>query len=466
MRNKIILANALIVLVCGLLTFIVVRMSIVGAAQNPAQLAEQGVRDAKGAAARFQLEALGLERWVAGHAAEPASHDFVSRATSSAKGDSASGVCDQLIGRAKTSFANPPTLALIVDAQGKIVGRNGSTQQRGDDLGTTYPALKESIKTGQSGSDVWVKGGGVDQYVVSYAPVRDDKGAPVGALVLGRGLNESIAQLSDAARGGGIVLLSVEGDVRVIAASSAATDAVKALIDKNKGDVKAGLSAAKVTFPESETTLGLANLDSLGTGHAAVLAAVAPPTLLDGASSMAMPILFVMVLGLVLVAVAGWFLGSYIQHPIETLEEGLLTILNGQSDRRFNLDHAELGGLAFRIDQLLNQLMGIDEDTSDETGRISRPPPPTATYGEAATETRPTAAASNEPAPQYYARLYKEYIAAKRGLGESVDHITEDAFVEKIRGMEEEALQKHGKAVRYQVQSTAKEVQLLAVPLA
>ena len=37
------------------------------------------------------------------------------------------------------------------------------------------------------------------------------------------------------------------------------------------------------------------------------------------------------------------------------LEEGLLAILNGQSDKRFELDHAELGGLAFRIDQLLNQ---------------------------------------------------------------------------------------------------------------
>ena len=48
------------------------------------------------------------------------------------------------------------------------------------------------------------------------------------------------------------------------------------------------------------------------------------------------------------------------------LEEGLLAILNGQADKRFELDHAELGGLAFRIDQLLNQLMGVEEDPTDE----------------------------------------------------------------------------------------------------
>jgi hypothetical protein len=70
-----------------------------------------------------------------------------------------------------------------------------------------------------------------------------------------------------------------------------------------------------------------------------------------------------------------------------------------------------------------------------------------------------------EPSADYYARLYREYIQAKKLLGETVDHITESAFQSKIKGMEQDALQKHGKPVRYQVQSNGKEVQLLAVPL-
>ena len=86
------------------------------------------------------------------------------------------------------------------------------------------------------------------------------------------------------------------------------------------------------------------------------------------------PILYVTVLGLILVLVGGWMLGNYITRPINLLEEGLLAILNGQQDKRFELDHPELGGLAFRIDQLLNQLMGIEEDTTDEQGRPSKAP--------------------------------------------------------------------------------------------
>ncbi len=64
--------------------------------------------------------------------------------------------------------------------------------------------------------------------------------------------------------------------------------------------------------------------------------------------------------------------GVFAMTPIAQLEEGLLAILNGQTDKRFELDHPDLGGLAFRIDQLLNQLMGVEEDTSDAEGRISR----------------------------------------------------------------------------------------------
>src|SRR5688572_15248324 len=120
-----------------------------------------------------------------------------------------------------------------------------------------------------------------------------------------------------------------------------------------------------------------------------------------------------MALGLILVVAGGWFLGNYISRPLATLEEGLLAILNGQSDKRFDLDHAELGGLAFRIDQLLNQLMGVEEDNTDEQGRVSKAP--TAATFEAmnvpgAVPSSPTL--GQEPAEQYYARLYNEYIAA------------------------------------------------------
>ena len=67
---------------------------------------------------------------------------------------------------------------------------------------------------------------------------------------------------------------------------------------------------------------------------------------------------------------------------------------------------------------------------------------------------------AGEPAAQYYGRIYREYMAAKKALGEPTDHITEQAFAARIQGMEQEAAAKHGRPVRYQVQANGQEVVL------
>ena len=72
---------------------------------------------------------------------------------------------------------------------------------------------------------------------------------------------------------------------------------------------------------------------------------------------------------------------------------------------------------------------------------------------------------ASEPADQYYSRLYAEYIAAKKSLGEQVDHITNETFTTRIQGMEAEAQAKQQRPVRFQVQVNGREVVLLAVPL-
>jgi methyl-accepting chemotaxis protein len=188
-----------------------------------------------------------------------------------------------------------------------------------------------------------------------------------------------------------------------------------------------------------------------------------------------MPTVGALAIGLVLVLVAGWLLGNYITRPINMLEEGLLAILNGQADKRFELDHAELGGLAFRIDQLLNQLMGVEEDTTDDEGRVSRSPRAGTFNDSLEVEDKKAVEGAVDPdlarrlaaeAPaQYYARIYGEYIAAKKAIGEPTDHISEQAFAARIQSMEQDAAQKYGRPVRYQVHARNKEVVLLAVPL-
>ena len=204
-----------------------------------------------------------------------------------------------------------------------------------------------------------------------------------------------------------------------------------------------------------------------------IIAAV-PASLVDSLPGLLWPVLAVAGLGVVLVLVGGTLLGNYISGPVSELEDGLLAVINGNSELRFQLEHDELGGLVFRINSLLNALMGVAEDTTDEQGRPSQGPS-ARDFQEAlavdessvsgAVDPNVASSLAAENADQYYRRLFNEYIAAKRQIGEPVEHITFEAFVGRIRTSEAETSQKHGKPVRYQVQLRGNAVVLIAVPL-
>ena len=49
-------------------------------------------------------------------------------------------------------------------------------------------------------------------------------------------------------------------------------------------------------------------------------------------------------------------------------------MLGRAHDRRFEIEHAELGGLVFRLNSLLNQLIGVQEDETDADGRPTPAP--------------------------------------------------------------------------------------------
>ena len=135
-----------------------------------------------------------------------------------------------------------------------------------------------------------------------------------------------------------------------------------------------------------------------------------------------------------------------------------------------------VGGLVFRINSLLNQLLGVQEDETDDQGRPSRAPAAASFQDALEVDERMAALSSGdvadaralreEPDGVYYARIFEEYIAAKRSLEDPVDHITKEAFIGRIMASEREMAQKHGKPVRYKVEVRGKEVVLLAVPLA
>ncbi|HEX4448296.1 MAG TPA: MXAN_5187 C-terminal domain-containing protein [Polyangiaceae bacterium] len=479
MRIKIIAVNALIVAVVGLLSFLLVRSSVGAATSNKDQLTAGAQGDVNGAAGWVQLDGLRAERWLASIAIESATEDALTKATASARGDAATKACDDLVSRMKNAplfERNVPTLVAMVDPGAHIVGRNGSNLSRGDDLGAFYPGLKATLSSGQSGSDVWYEH---DRYLASYVVVRDDQAKIIGALVIGRPLDDTLSRVSEATAGRPLVLVAPKGDGFQVVAHSA--QQAPALDDSVNKAAKATLANALSHLQtdvvrDGDLLISAAPLTAFEDGKRALLVAASPAALIPDPTELALtPTVGALAIGLVLVLVAGWLLGNYITRPINMLEEGLLAILNGQADKRFELDHAELGGLAFRIDQLLNQLMGVEEDTTDDEGRVSRSPRAGTFNDSLEVEDKKAVEGAVDPdlarrlaaeAPaQYYARIYGEYIAAKKAIGEPTDHISEQAFAARIQSMEQDAAQKYGRPVRYQVHARNKEVVLLAVPL-
>src|SRR5579863_7501156 len=190
MRIKIIAVNALIVAIVGILSFLLVRSSLGSATSNKDQLSTDAQEDANGAAGLLQLDGLRAERWLAGTSSGAGALDALGKGTPSARGEAATKYCDDLVSKMKNASLferNVPTLVAIVDSGGKIVGRNNSNLNRGDDLGKTYVGLKSTLATGQSGSDVWYES---DRYLATYVAVRDEQGRILGGLVIARPLND------------------------------------------------------------------------------------------------------------------------------------------------------------------------------------------------------------------------------------------------------------------------------------
>jgi hypothetical protein len=481
MRGKIIAVFTVVVLVVGGLSYALSRATL-------ADLSTPGdaSRALAAASAKLQLDGLVLERWLAAVALDPKSRDPFNAGTANARAESATELCNRVrdaAGSAPELGGMSPALVVLVDKNGVVLGRNGSGLMRGDDLGALYPPMKAAFAKGLTGSDVWVNRVRNEQLLASYAPIRANDGKVLGGLAVGTPFNdERLTDASDRTSGRILIAGVRDGDkLDVVAKSSGASAELMSAVSATP--VKEGalqpLTSGQVVdlvgLPREFTGSGRA-LDGYGDGRRAVLLGVARLQAPGVLGALLWPALGVTVLGLVLVVVGAYFLDAYLSRPISEIEEGLLAIMNGRTDLRFEIEHAELGGLVFRLNSLLNQLLGVQEDETDAEGRVSRAPTANAFEDALAVDERMTAMSGGdvaiarqlreEPDDVYYGRIYNEYIQAKTSLGDPVDHITKEAFIGRIMASEREVAQKHGKPVRYKVEVRGKEVVLLAVPLA
>jgi hypothetical protein len=382
MRSKIIAVNAGIVTVIAILTYVLLQTSLKEVVANPGERKKEVAQALRAASAQLALDALRMERWLEHSASNESTRNVLALGTPEARSEAATAeankVRDAAVG--EPMFAKmAPSLVLFVDTQGIAIGRNGSAQMRGEQVAKDYPSLLEAIKTGSTGSAIWINKQRQEQMLASFAPLRSETGVVVGALVIGTPLSdERLTRTSDLTSGQTLMFALVnDKNLSVIADSAATSEELTSATDASvAAAARQAMTSGSVTAADNalqDRLYGAAALEGYGKTDAVLIAAL-PSSLVGSVSGLLWPVLAIAGLGLVLVVAGGVLLGNYISAPISELEDGLLAIINGQSDLRFQLEHPELGGLVFRINSLLNAMMGVAEDTTDDQGRPSQGP--------------------------------------------------------------------------------------------
>lgn len=273
----------------------------------------------------------------------------------------------------------------ITDDQGKVLARNVDARQEvGRDLKADFEAVAVALQTGRAVHD-YVQYDRQRWFDVVFAPISRE-GRVAGLVVVGYELADSLATQDKAKLGADVGYIVREGDHFALQSLSFGTQTEKTAIIAwaNANNIGATLNTDG-SLPVREVEIsghrylvagravpGLHRPSRAGAvrpGYvvlADVTAAQAPAT------GIVLPILYLGLIALAFMTVFNVLVSNSLLQPIEIIEEGLLKIINGDQAHRIELQHAELGGIVYRINQLVQTLTG--EEESDESGRVSRPP--------------------------------------------------------------------------------------------
>lgn len=493
MRTKIIVGNLAAVLVVGLVSYYLVKSSL-----ETALVAEVDTRiasDYQLLRRSFSLSARELSELADEQAEQRAMVDiFVSALDETSKRTRAYEAAD----RVASWLSDPsrrgaaPDIVVVIDDRGQVVARNADRNRMyRQDLSAVTP-VQRALR-GDTATGIWRKEDENKVLQVAVAPIRGEDHRVLGALLVGYDVSNGLARAEGDLLGREVAFLL--GD-RVYSSSLDEGAAGEALGQHLFGDGQAATQAAMQGTASAPFAVQLAGAEYVAvvgpasSGGAQTLAMVVLASRSEqlGKASATSMILLLTALGALVVLVYGFLIGTSFIRPIEQMEETVLAVINGRTDARIDLESAEYGGLAYRINQLLNVFTGTPEE--DEQGRVSGAPSgggrwqddsiaqssfaesQAAAGGSAAPagggegEDDPALAAqlAAEPEDAYFARVYREYVAAKQAIGEDVSNIPQDKFVQRLKGNEQALLKKHDcRMVRFQVQTRGTQVNLKPV---
>jgi hypothetical protein len=368
----------------------------------------------------------------------------------------------------------------VIDETGRVIARDTDPNRMfGEPLLNQVPVVRTVLKRGAPRYGVWYHQGKLLQ--VGVAAARNAQGGVVGALLVGYDLSNGFAKREARLIGHDLLFIMAER----IYSTSAPVDVRDALQEAlYSSPLDNGTNAALQGKPTLPWTATLAGDDYLGVTAAlpmargveagyVVLANHGKHTALAGVATM---ILWFTLLGLLGVAIYGFIVANSIMEPIEQMEDDILAVINGRGDVRLEVETVELGGLSYRVNQLINLFTGVAEE--DDEGRavtssggweaVSAPGPDAGALQSAANSIEdddPHAAALGAlPEAQYYAMLYQDYVTAKQAVGEDVSNVPQERFIERIKGNAAHLQRKHGaQMVRFEVETIGGRVNLKPV---
>jgi len=380
----------------------------------------------------------------------------------------------QAIQRFQAALGNAakPDFLALVDAKGAVVIAD-SPLPDSDDLKSRFKSVAAALDSGQISKDVWAYGKSTVK--VGVAPVNDAAtGERKGAALVGYAISDKEAQEHARSLGTEIVFFSGGNVVATSFQKSVIEDLgrvpeLKQLVDDTLAGKKNSPIEARVGGETYVAAAGLLPLNFADRSSGAIVMESLTRAL-EPVATVRYTILLLGLAALIVALLTMFVTARLILHQAEDIELGVAEIINGDVDYTFKPVGADFDGLANSLNVMLARLLGrpepgeleeadtqaakvvLEEEALPAGARMSNDPE--------------IVALASEPEAQYYRRLYDEYIAARKALGENVEGVTFESFTAKLRLNEANLKKKYScKAVRFRVQTKDKQVTLKPVPI-
>ena len=371
-----------------------------------------------------------------------------------------------------------PDIVALTDETGRVIARNQDVNRmNGTQLVSEIPTLRRAI-AGQAVHDAWIKADENKLMQVAMAPVHNEEGGVIGVLLVGYDISNGLAQRESDVLGREVAFIHGES----IYSSSLQQNVAGPLQQKLFGELSASTQGALGGAASSPFSVQIGGSTYVGVvaslpetpSKQIAFVVLGNQTEKMSMASVATVILALMAVGLLFVLIYGFVIGTSFLKPITDIEEGVLTVINGRTDFRIDIESSEFGGLAYRINQLINVFTGVAE--TDEGGSVApggggdwdgaAAPATAGGGGGGGADEDPAVAAelAAEAEDAYHERIYQEYVAAKQAAGEDVSNIPKDRFIQRLEKNAANLVKKHGcKMVRFQVQTRGSQVILRPV---